>query len=93
VTVEKHATDGGTLQAKVQYEYDALGDRFERDEDADGNGTYARSSGSPMMVGKCIRTMKIELTLLIRSGKSKFPRSPKKPQKNTGHPGIQESPS
>jgi hypothetical protein len=40
VTVEKHTTDGGTLQAKVQYKYDALGDRFERDQDADGNGTY-----------------------------------------------------
>ncbi len=39
VTVEKHATDGGTLQLKVQYKYDALGNRIERTEDSDGNGT------------------------------------------------------
>jgi RHS repeat-associated protein len=39
VTVEKHATDGGTLQLKVQYKYDALGNRIERTEDSDGNGS------------------------------------------------------
>ncbi len=40
IAAEQHASDGGTLLAKVQYKYDALGDRIERDEDADGNGTY-----------------------------------------------------
>jgi RHS repeat-associated protein len=39
VTVEKHATDGGTMQLKVQYKYDALGNRLERTEDSDGNGS------------------------------------------------------
>jgi len=37
--VEKHATDGGTLQLKVQYKIDALGNRIERTQDSDGNGT------------------------------------------------------
>src|SRR5262249_45313367 len=37
---EKHASDGGSLQAKVLYKYDAMGNRLERDEDADGNGSY-----------------------------------------------------
>ncbi len=35
IAAEQHATDGGTLLAKVQYKYDALGDRIERDEDAE----------------------------------------------------------
>ncbi len=35
IAAEQHASDGGTLLAKVQYKYDALGDRIERDEDAE----------------------------------------------------------
>jgi RHS repeat-associated protein len=38
LSVEKHATDGGTLQLKVQYKYDALDNRIERTEDSDGDG-------------------------------------------------------
>src|SRR3954469_17361472 len=39
VWVEKHATDGGTLQMRVDYKYDALGNRIERTLDGDGNGS------------------------------------------------------
>ncbi len=35
IAAKQHATDGGTLLAKVQYKYDALGDRIERGEDAE----------------------------------------------------------
>ena len=42
IAVEQHASDGGTLLAKVQYKYDALGDRIERDEDADDRVVVAR---------------------------------------------------
>jgi len=38
IWVEKHATDGGTLQLRVAYKYDALGNRIERTEDSNGDG-------------------------------------------------------
>jgi RHS repeat-associated protein len=38
VWVEKHATDGGTLQLRIDYQYDALGNRIQRTEDSNGDG-------------------------------------------------------
>jgi acyl-CoA-binding protein len=40
VWVEKRATDGGTLQLKDEFKYDAFGNRIEKRIDADGNGTW-----------------------------------------------------
>src|SRR5438128_1796773 len=38
--VEKRATDGGTLQQRVEFRYDPFGNRLEKKVDADGNGTF-----------------------------------------------------
>src|SRR5207249_11587507 len=39
VRVEKHATDGGTLQMAVDYVYDTFGERIRKDVDSNGDGT------------------------------------------------------
>jgi len=39
-TVEKRATDGGTLQLKDEFKYDAFGNRIEKKIDSDGNGSW-----------------------------------------------------
>lgn len=39
-SVEKHATDGGTLQLKVEYKYNALSLRIEKKVDSNGDGSW-----------------------------------------------------
>jgi RHS repeat-associated protein len=39
-TVEKRATDGGTLQLNDEFKYDAFGNRIEKKIDSDGNGSW-----------------------------------------------------
>jgi len=38
IWAEQRATDGGTLQMRADYKYDAYGDRVEKDVDPDGAG-------------------------------------------------------
>ncbi len=54
---EKRATDGGTLQSRAEYKYDAFGSRVEKDVDSDGNGVadttqkYALDGWDPAKAG------------------------------------------
>jgi RHS repeat-associated protein len=43
IWAEKRATDGGTLQLRADYKYDALGNRIEEDVDPDGAGPQGTS--------------------------------------------------